>query len=320
MEPLDMGKSEDNYGIHGNRRLGATGVLTLTALVCVGLIYAPPMRAQSQTQAPPATAPTAGPKLEYMVATIKPNDTNDPPAALTADDGISMRNIPLAILLGVAFGVSNDRITGGPQWIFDRYDVNAKMDPEVADALKKLNPMDRRLARQRMFQDLLTDRFKITFHRDTKELPVYNLVVAKGGPKLQEAKPADASPEGVGGTGTLQFGRGGLMTFQAMPLSALIQILAQQVNRTVLDKTGLTGRYDFTWDFNQSATPGGGRGGFQGPPAGGPPSGGSLALSPDSEPASIFSVLQDQLGLKLDSGKGPVEIIVIDHMERPVGN
>jgi len=313
MATPDMRKSKINYGIHSRRLLSAISSFTLlTALLTAGLTHASPTRAHSQTQAASATAPT----LKFEVATIKPNKSAIPPAAMTTDDAIDMRNIPLGILLGIAFGMSGDRISGGPEWINDRYDVSAKMNPDVADALKKLNPLDRRAARQRMLQALLTDRFKIVFHRDTKELPVFLLVVAKGGPKLQEGKPADASPEGAGGTGTLQFGQGGLMTFKAMPLSSLILILSQQVGRTVLDKTGLTGRYDFTWQFGLNANPGGGRGG----PAGGAPGGANPGASPDSEPTSIFTVLQEELGLKLDSGKGPVEIIVIDHIERPSEN
>ena len=98
---------------------------------------------------------------------------------LTTDDGIDMRNIPLGILLGVAFGMSNDRIIGGPPWLNGRYDINAKMDAPVADALKKLNPLDRRAARQHMMQAVLIERCKIAFHRDTKELPVFLMVVAK---------------------------------------------------------------------------------------------------------------------------------------------
>jgi uncharacterized protein (TIGR03435 family) len=297
-----MRKTRNNHTVRGQRPLRAISLFTLIAAMTIGFMNTSPIRAQSQT------APATAPAMEYEVATIKPNNSNDPPAVLTADDGIDFRNIPLGILLGIAFGVSNDRIIGGPQWLNDRYDINAKMDAPVADALKKLNPLDRRAARQHMMQALLIDRCKIAFHRDTKELPVFLLVVAKGGPKLQEGKPADASPEGVGGTGTLQFGAGGLMTFKAMPLSSLTLILSQQLGRAVLDKTGLVGRYDFTWQFNQGANAGAGRGGAS--PAG----------SADSEPASIFTVVQEELGLKLDSGKGPVEVIVIDHMERPSGN
>jgi uncharacterized protein (TIGR03435 family) len=309
----NMHKTNNNYRIRSQRLLSATFLFTLTALLTFGLMCESPARAQSQTQAASAAASTAGPTLEFEVATIKPNNSNDPPAAMTTDDGIDFRNIPLGILLGIAFGVSSDRIVGGPEWMNDRYDINAKMDAPVADALKKLNPLDRRAARQRMLQALFTERCKMVIHRDTKELPVYLMVVAKGGSKLQEGKPADASPEGVGGgTGTLQFGAGGLITFKAMPLSSLVLILSQQVGRTVLDKTGLTGRYDFTWEFNVGANAGGGRGGAN--------PGASSGASADAEPASIFTVLQEELGLKLDSGKGPVEVIVIDHIERPSGN
>ena len=131
--------------------------------------------------------------MEYEVATIKPDKSDIAPAALAADNEIDLRNIPLGILLGIAFGISNDRITGGPEWLNDRYDVSAKMDPDVADALKKMNPIDRRTARQHMLQTLLIDRFKIVFHRDTKELPVF-LVVAKGGPKLPRRKTGGRKP------------------------------------------------------------------------------------------------------------------------------
>jgi uncharacterized protein (TIGR03435 family) len=310
-----MSKRRDTFALRVHLLLHASGLALVAILFALGIVRTAPARDQSQSQA----AVTSAPVFEYEVATIKPNNSADPPAALTADDGISMRNIPLNILLGVAFGVSNDRIVGGPEWLSDRFDISAKMDPATADALKKLNPLDRRTARQRMFQALLTDRCKIVFHRETGELPVYMLVVAKGGPKFQEAKPADASPDGSGGTGTLQFGQSGLMTFQAMPLSALIQVLAQQVNRTVLDNTGLTGRYDFTWQFNLSAAPTGSRGGFQSG-AGSFSGGANLASSPDSEPASIFTIIQENLGLKLDSGKGPVEVIVLDHIEKPSEN
>jgi uncharacterized protein (TIGR03435 family) len=305
METPNVRKSKTHYAIAS---------LALIALLSTSLLHASPARAESQTQAASAAAPT----LEYEVATIKPNKSDIAPAAMVTDDGLDMRNVPLRILLSIAFGLSGDRITGGPDWLNDRYDISAKMDPAVGDALKKMNPLDRRTARQRMMQALLIDRFKIVYHRDTKELPVFLMVVAKGGPKLQEGKPADASPEGVGGTGTLQFGEGGLLTFKAMPLSSLLQILSLQVGRAVLDKTGLTGRYDFTWQFNQGVAGGGGRGAAQ-PPSGGPGSA-NPAASADSEPPSIFTVLQEELGLKLDSGKGPVEIIVIDQIERPSGN
>jgi uncharacterized protein (TIGR03435 family) len=319
MENSDMQKSEGTCGIHSNRLLSAIGLLILTAVIALGLTYATPVHAQSQAQETAATAP----KLEFEVATIKPNNTDAAPGAMTMEDGINMTNIPLRILLGIAFGMGGDRITGGPAWINDRYDISAKMDSSVADALKKMNPMDRRLARQRMMQELLAERCKIVFHRETKELPAYMLVVAKGGPKLQESKPTAANPDGSAGTGTIQFGANGLITFQAMPLTSLIQVLSLQAGRAVVDQTGLTGRYDFTWQFNLNVNPSGASGGSQpsgGGSGGGAPGGASSAVAADPDAPSLFTVIQEQLGLKLESGKGPVEIIVIDHIERPSGN
>jgi uncharacterized protein (TIGR03435 family) len=302
MENPNMQKFGNTSGIRGKRLLSAIGLASLMALLVFGLMSATPGHAQA-----PAQAAAAAPKLEFEVATIKPNNTDATPGAMSAEDGINMSNIPLRILLGIAFGVGGDRITGGPAWINDRYDISAKMDSSVADALKKLNPMDRRLARQGMLQDLLADRFKITYHRETKELPAYMLVVAKGGPKIQESKATAANPDGAAGTGTMQFGQNGLMTFQAMPLSALVQVLSLQVGRAVVDQTGLISRYDYTWQFVQNTGAAGA--------AGGGPGG---AADPDAP--SIFTVIQEQLGLKLESGKGPVEIIVIDHIEKPSDN
>ncbi len=301
-----MRKSKRNLEIIGQNRLSAISVFVLSALLTSTVLHAAPVRGQSQTQS--ATAP----KLEYEVATIKPNKSAIPPAVMTTDDGIDIRNIPLGILLGVAFGVSNDRIAGGPEWLSDRYDVSAKFEPDVADALKKLNPLDRRAARQRMLQALLSDRFKIAYHRDTKELPVFLLVVAKGGPKLPEGKPADASPEGVGGTGTLAFGQGGLMTFKAMPLSSLVLVLSQQVGRTVLDKTGLTGRYDFTWQFGLTANPGAGRGGG---PAAGAPGGANPSTSSDSEPDFDFHSSSGRARFEIGLRQRPRR----NHCDRPHG-
>ncbi len=314
-----MQKFENVRGIRSKRLLSAIGLLTLTSVIAFGLMYSSPIHAQSQAQGTAASAPT----LEYEVATIKPNNTDAAPGAMTMEDGINMSNIPLRILLGIAFGMGGDRITGGPAWINDRYDISGKMDSSVADALKKMNPIDRRVARQRMLQELLADRCKIVFHRETKELPAYMLVVAKGGPKLQESKPTAANPDGAAGTGTIQFGAGGLITFQAMPLTSLVQVLSLQAGRAVVDQTGLTGRYDFTWQFNLNVNPSGAGGGAQpsgGGSGGGAPGGATSTVAADPDAPSLFTVIQEQLGLKLESGKGPVEIIVIDRIEKPSGN
>jgi uncharacterized protein (TIGR03435 family) len=172
-----------------------------------------------------------------------------------------------------------------------------------------------------MIQSLLADRFKLRVSHETKELPVYALVVAKNGPKCQEAKPGDTYPNGIKGfdgraqgAGSFRAGNGHL-TLQGYPISFLSLLLAERLDRTVLDQTGLKGKYDialkWTPDENLAATPSG--------PAGGNP-GADAAAQPDSSGPSIFTAIQEQLGLKLESTKGPVEIIVIDHIERPSEN
>jgi uncharacterized protein (TIGR03435 family) len=194
------------------------------------------------------------------------------------------------------------------------------MDSSTAEELRKLSEDERRTERQRMLQALLAERFKLTVHRESKELPIYALVVAKDGPKLQEAKPGDTYPNGIKGpdgqpgAGMMMMGREGL-TAQGIPIANLVRHLSRVLGRKVVDKTGLTGKYDFTlkWtpDQSQSAMLRG--------PEGGQPGTGSAAAPEASEP-SIFTALQEQLGLKLDSQKGPVEILIIDHVEKPSEN
>ena len=110
------------------------------------------------------------------------------------DDGVSIENFPLMTLFQNAYGVGKDRISGTQDWMnSERYDIEAKIDPARVDDFKKLTPAEMKLARQYMLQMLLADRFKLTLHRETKELAVYNLVVGKNGSKLQETKPEDKS-------------------------------------------------------------------------------------------------------------------------------
>jgi uncharacterized protein (TIGR03435 family) len=173
-------------------------------------------------------------------------------------------------------------------------------------------------------QALLADRLKLKLSHDSKELPVYALVVAKNGPKLQEAKPGDTYPNGIkapdgkpaGGAGMMRMGPGQL-TGQGLPMESLAQLLSEQLGRTVLDKTGLKGKYDFTMTWTPDPNEGMMRMG-PGPGPGGPPN--NDAALPDSSGPSLFTAIQEQLGLKLDSTKGPVDILVVDHVEKPSEN
>ena len=153
-----------------------------------------------------------------------------------------------------------------------------------------------------MLQALLADRFKLVFHRDTKELPVYALVVGKNGPKLQ---PSEAKGEGPGQR-MMRMGRGQL-TAQGVAMDAFASTLAQQLGRTVIDKTGLTGKYDFDveFDLSQPAAPGDN--------ANRPNPNGTFAPCMS---CVIQSALQQDLGLRFVKSTVPLDVIVVDHMDK----
>lgn len=306
-------------GRFGNKRKqfrSAAGFAAVAAPIFLALLIGLPGRAQSQTQ----NTTTASQTFEYEVSSVKPNKSGGGNISMrTTDDGLTVTNFPLQRIVQTAFGVPEYLISGAPAWInSENFDIDAKMDGTTADALKKLSAEDRRLARQHMLQALLMDRFKLTFHRESKELPVYWLTIAKNGPKFHEAKPGDdyangiPVPTGRSGAGLMTLGGGDgtqTVTAQAVPIANLERSLAVFVGRPVLDKTALTGLYDFTLTY----TPDPGQ--LQGLAGGAP---GSQPSDPESP--TLFTAVQEQLGLKLESGKGPVEIIVFDHIERPSGN
>jgi uncharacterized protein (TIGR03435 family) len=279
------------------------------------LAVAAPILAQSQTQNTH--------KYEYDVVSVKLNKSGSSmPGGISMDNGFTATNVALSTLLVGALGmVGKDRVLSMPDWFLsERYDINAKVEGPVYDALKKLTSDERASAQQQMLLSFFVDRCKLKFHSETRDLPVFTLTVAKGGPKFRESNPGEpplgavAVPDGHGGTGTLQVGEMGRFTSHGMPIATLVRILSTQAGRPVIDNTGLTGRYDFTWEFVSEINQVGGR---LDPPTA-PNAASTLFGSPDSP--SIFTVIQEQLGLKLESGKGPVEVFVVDHIERPSGN
>ncbi len=303
-----------DLGLSRKLLLGAAGFVAVVVPIVFGLLHATPSRAQPQATA--ATSPV------YDVASIKPNKSGTNMVRLMfTPDGLSATNGTLQMLINAAYSVENNQISGAPNWLnSEKYDIEAKMDTSTADELRKLGEDERRVERQRMLQALLADRFKLTIHRETKELPIYALVVAKDGAKFQEAKPGDTYPNGIkgpdghAGAGMMFMGREGL-TAQGLPIADLVRHLSRQLGRTVVDKTGLTGKYDFTlkWAPDERQAPM-----FKGTEGSQPGTGGTSA--PESSGPSIFTAIQEQLGLKLESEKGPVDILVIDHVERPSEN
>ena len=261
------------------------------------------------------------PPLTFEVASVKPSATDDRRTMIQIQPGGGLRTggTSLKMLLTFAYDVREFQITGGPGWInTDRFDIVAKAERSAGaenppDDPRKMTEQQRKTVGDQMrerLRALLAERFQLTLHRETKEQSVYALVVAKGGPKLQQAQ----AMEGTGPRGPMmRMGRGEL-SGQGVELEMLTRTLSSQLGRTVIDRTGLKGNFDFklTWtpDPGQSATPLGG----------GPPPGADAPPPPDPNGPSVFTALQEQLGLRLESQKGPVEMLVIDHVEKASEN
>ena len=217
------------------------------------------------------------------------------------DDGIIITNLSLKNLIASAYNIKQYLISGGPSWVDSSgFDIQAKVAPEDVASFKKLRLAQRGL----LLRKLLVERFHLAAHTETKTLPVYDLVVASGGPKLKAAAPdpppsPDADPsDHPKPRGMISIGPG-MITLDDVPLSVLTNQLGYALDRTIIDKTGLTGKYDLSLKWR---------------PDNQPDSGSSDEL-PD-----LFTAVQEQLGLKLEPSKGPVETLVVDHVEMPSAN
>ena len=197
----------------------------------------------------------------------------------------------LRALVRIAYDVRDLQISGGPPWFdADRWDISATAGKEVSDS-----------ERLRMLQTLLEDRFQLKIHHDTKDLPVYALTVAKNGSKLTPN--TDGVPQFI----QLQ-ASGGLFSMRGhdVPLPKFADLLFNHVGRIVIDRTGLRGSFDYNLQWAPD-------------PANAPNiNGAKMESNPDG--ASIFTAVQEQLGLKLESTKGPVPILTIDSAERAKEN
>lgn len=293
--------------------LAAVATVLLAGPLVFGLMQ------QAQSQSGPVFAST-DPKLPaFEVASVKPDKSDTHMMMLRATpSGFVGQNIPLQELIRQAYRVQNNQIVGAPSWVDSaRYDIEAKVGNSDTDTLGQLTPDERGL----MMQPLLADRFHLKVHTETRDLPVLVLIVAKGGPKLHEAKPGDnypnglKGPDGKGGAGLMRMGPGEL-TAQGLSLLSFAHLLSRQLGgRIILDQTGLTGKYDFALQWTPE---------HDGPPMMGGPGNGSPGQrdAPSADPAGplLPTALQEQLGLKLESRKAPVPVLVIDHVEPPSEN
>jgi uncharacterized protein (TIGR03435 family) len=244
----------------------------------------------------PLRAPAQAPATQcFDVASIHINNTEtDGHHHIISDPAEShFRTVNLALrdLIQFAYGVPDSQILGGPAWLDSiKIDIDAKSDPAVDAQLRALPTEQARRQKQLMVQALLADRFQLKVHQETRQLPVYALVVTKDGPKFKPSK--------VYGT-TIDTGRTRLhIAGSDDTISILARELAQVLGRVVLNQTGLSGRYDLSlrWTPDDAA---------------------ALAPSSPDAPPDIFTAIQEQLGLKLESAKGPVPVLIIDSVEMP---
>jgi len=254
--------------------LASARIAAVVALLLIGLGDVPAIRAQSRTGS--VSRP------EFEVASVKLLDHPVPvhPYRLDINHGtLKIDAVPLRFIIGLAYAGQGLRVEGGPSWINgERYDIQAKSG----------NPNASTDEIRVMLQNLLADRFRLAFHNETRQVPIYTLLVAKGGPKLKPAK--DNEQAGITRSGDRDL----VVTFQKWPMTGLVSTLSGIVGSPVRDQTGLTGTYDF-----------------------------KLEWSPDpsvESGLSIFTAVQEQLGLKLEADKGPVEIMVIDHVDHATPN
>jgi uncharacterized protein (TIGR03435 family) len=224
----------------------------------------------------------------FAVATIKPHDPNSNHQGFDATgERVTARDQSVASLMMFAYGIHPSQIVGAPDWVFQqRYDVEGKTDTPGEPNLRQ---------QQEMLQKLLADRFGLHFRREKRELPVYAIQIAKGGPKLKPAVKPDAEAD-QDGSGHGTEADLGFTSFSMPNLAMGLQFFVH--DRPVIDQTGLTGCYDFKLRYTYDE---------------------AHATDPDAPPG-LFTAIQEQLGLKLDAVKAPIDVFVIDRVEPPSAN
>jgi uncharacterized protein (TIGR03435 family) len=290
----------------------------LAACVVVGVSVAVFSVTNPAAQAP-AQARDPNVPLAYEAASVKPNKEGGRGSSIRRQPGgrLNATNFPLRALITFAYQIQGFQLVGDPSWIRnENFDIVAKMEGDPPPVMPGTGPDPHMLA----MRTLLADRFKLTVHRETREMDIYALVLARpdgtlgsglrrtttdceammaanrGGPPPQAPGPNAPFLCGMRGTP-------GKLSVNAMPLSLFANNLSGQVQRVVVDRTGLSGGWDFeiTYAPEQPINP--------------PPGVEFPAADPNAP--SLFTAIQEQLGLKLQSTKGPVEVLVVDRVERP---
>jgi bla regulator protein blaR1 len=242
---------------------------------------------------PPPPPPSEGigvpnPALPDKIAPINPGGQ-------TTDrvHSILSARLLIAFAYNVPFGFERIRVVGGPDWLgSDDYEIQAKIEDSMYAAMQKMNSAQQREQVKLMEQSLLADRFKLKVHFETREMPGFALVIAKSGPKLRPAKDGESSRLSV---------RQNEMTATAISIDQWIHSPFIG-GRVVVDQTGLTGTYDFTLTWSEQSVASG------------------AGQENGADAPSLFTAVQEQLGLKLVPTKVPVQVIIVDSIERPSAN
>jgi uncharacterized protein (TIGR03435 family) len=299
-----------------NRLLWRASIIGGALILVAGSVA---WRLDAQAQATPQGPP------RFEVASIRPNKTGDNRVMIGIQPGgrYTATNVPLRQLITQAYALQPSQLIGGPDWIRnDRFDIVAKADRELTPGppTPGVTP-----PQQLMLRALLAERFKLVVHNETRELPVYALVLARSdkalGPKMKVSTTDCAALMAARGRGgappalpdpsqPMQCGMRmgpGILSAGSMTIAQLINSLTGPAQRIIVDRTGLTERYDaeMTYTPDQMPSP--------------PPPGANAPPFPAVDPngPSLFTALQEQLGLKLESTKAPIEVLVIDGVEQP---
>jgi len=259
------------------------------------LLVAAAATAVAQSPTAPASPPT------FEIASIRQNLDRQVRWRMSfTANGLSAEDVTLQYVMEEAYNLYDaKRWSGGPSWLGQRrFNIEARFDPA---AYKNITADQRRA----MLQQLLADRFQLAVHHEPNDLPVYALVVAKHGPKLATPKPADLNPETIyGSTCQVARSRPDHLEMKDCTMHDFVSVLtawtASDLGRNIVDRTGLTGHYNF--DFSWS------------------PENPAAAARLDSDAPTVFTALKKELGLQLKPSKGMLDTIVIDHVEMPSPN
>ena len=271
------------------------------AVVMAGRVYTNSQSANLESAKLPA----------FEVASVKPDPEGDrkPSSQFGSPFGkyVNASNVTARMIIKTAYDLQDFQISGGPTWInTDRYDINAKVDDALYEQLQKLPQKLHEQQTNLMLQSLLADRFKLHITRSTAQVPVLVLAGASEGPKLTDSGLKSATPPSgnLEGSIWISLGQGGQVSIEGRAASVdnFADSLSRMLGRKVINQTELRGNYSFKITFVNDA---------------------QIASDPqsvDSSAPSIFTILQEQLGLRLKKDRGPVDTIAIVHIERPAPN